>query len=196
MDGWAVLSALKAEPDLAETPVIMVTIVQERGLAFSLGAVDYLAKPVDWSRLKRALDRYRSQPAAGCALVVDADAAARAELHGLLEGEGWSVIEAADTDEALRRLGTAAAQLPGLVLVTVQPPGNRAADFIQALHQRPEWRGIPVIALAGGEVSPKEVERLRGQVRRVLPAEAEPPGELIAELRRIAARRAATAPTT
>src|SRR3712207_9116851 len=80
MDGWAVLSALKADPELAQTPVIMVTIVQERGLAFALGAADYLTKPVQWGRLKGVLERFRSQPAPGTALVVEGDAAARAEL--------------------------------------------------------------------------------------------------------------------
>ncbi|MFC7689619.1 ATP-binding protein [Paeniroseomonas aquatica] len=52
MDGWSVLASLKASPELAEIPVIMVTFVEERGLAFSLGAADYLTKPVQWHRLK------------------------------------------------------------------------------------------------------------------------------------------------
>jgi CheY-like chemotaxis protein/anti-sigma regulatory factor (Ser/Thr protein kinase) len=65
MDGWAVLSALKSDPELADVPVIMVTMVQEKGLAFSPGAADYLSKPVQWTRLRDALSRVRSEAAAG-----------------------------------------------------------------------------------------------------------------------------------
>ena len=100
MDGWAVLSALKADPDLAEIPVIMVSMIRETGLAYSLGAADYLTKPVDWQRLKETVDRHRlpSATPAGLALVVESDAATREELGHLLAGEGWEVAGAADAD--------------------------------------------------------------------------------------------------
>ncbi len=52
MDGWAVLTALKSDPDLADIPVIMVTIVHERGIGISLGASGFLTKPVDRTRLR------------------------------------------------------------------------------------------------------------------------------------------------
>src|SRR3712207_8638458 len=47
LDGWATLAALKADPDLADIPVTMLTIVEDRGLGFALGASDYLTKPID-----------------------------------------------------------------------------------------------------------------------------------------------------
>jgi CheY-like chemotaxis protein len=197
MDGWAVLSALKADPELAATPVIMVTIVQERSLGFALGAADYLTKPVQWSRLKGVLDRYRlAQPTQpGTALVAEGDAAARAELRRLLEAEGWGVVEAADEAAALAALEAAGAAPPGLALVALRlPPEGEDGGLalIREMGRRPAWRTIPVIALAdGGAPAPEEMERLRGRVRRVLPADAEPPEELLAELRRIATAAAA-----
>ena len=51
MDGWAVLSALKADPATADIPVIMLTIVDDKNLGYALGAADYLTKPVDRERL-------------------------------------------------------------------------------------------------------------------------------------------------
>jgi CheY-like chemotaxis protein len=198
MDGWAVLSALKADPELAQTPVIMVTIVQERGLAFALGAADYLTKPVQWGRLKGVLERFRSQPAPGTALVVEGDPQARADLRRLLEEEGWAVTEAGDAAAALQQLEAAGANPPALLLVTLQLPGAEdGMALIQHLCRRPDWRAIPVIALAEGDTRPAELDRLRGQVRRVLPADEEPPEELVAELRRIAgAARPAPAPVS
>ncbi|HEY0418195.1 MAG TPA: response regulator [Acetobacteraceae bacterium] len=186
MDGWSVLSALKADPELADIPVIMVTIVQERGLAFSLGAADYLTKPVQWQRLKRVLDRYL---APATALVVESDEAQRTELRRLLEAEGWAVEEAGGAEPVRARLRSGGEAVPALILVAVQPDGGDGFGLIQDLRRDPAWSKVPVIALAEGELEPARLERLRGQVRRVLPAEAEPPGELIAELRRLAAQR-------
>jgi len=189
MDGWSVLSALKADPELAEVPVVMVSIVQERALAVSLGAADYLIKPVQWQRLRTVLDRYR---APGAALVVEAQAGPRAELRGLLESEGWTVEEAATSAAAISRLETGEAGTPPIGLVLVAVPGTEGdgLTLVHEIRQREALGNVQVIALTGGEVPPEEMEALRGQVRRVLPAGDEPPEALLSELRRIAAARA------
>jgi len=192
MDGWSVLTALKADPELAEVPVVMVSIVQERALAVSLGAADYLIKPVQWQRLRNVLDRYR---APGAALVVEAEGEARAELRRLLESEGWSVEEAQGTEMAMARLTAPDPAAPvGLVLVAVPGPEGEGLRLVHGLRAREDLRHLQVIALTGGEVAPAELEALRGQVRRVLPANDEPPDALLSELRRIAAARAAGNP--
>jgi CheY-like chemotaxis protein len=63
MDGWTVLKTLKADPQLASIPVVMITIVDNPALGQSLGAAEYLTKPIDWRRLGAALARVRQQPA-------------------------------------------------------------------------------------------------------------------------------------
>jgi DNA-binding response OmpR family regulator len=50
-DGWEVLSALKADPELVDIPVIMLTIIEERGKGLSLGATEYLIKPIESEQL-------------------------------------------------------------------------------------------------------------------------------------------------
>jgi PAS domain S-box-containing protein len=186
-DGWAVLSRLKADPELADTPVIMVTMVREKRLGFSLGAADYLTKPVQWTRLKNVLDRYRGRAIAGRALLVQHDPASRDELRHLLEKEGWSVIEAEDRPSALRCAGEAR---PDLILVDLEAPGG-STGLIQDLRKRPEGRSIPIIALAEGGVTEAELERLQGKVRDIIHTDEEgSEEELIAELRMIASARA------
>jgi DNA-binding response OmpR family regulator len=59
LDGWAVLSAIKADPEVNTTPVIMVSVSRERGLSLALGAADHLPKPVNWTQLKGVLERHR-----------------------------------------------------------------------------------------------------------------------------------------
>jgi DNA-binding response OmpR family regulator len=164
----------------------MVTMVREKRLGFSLGAADYLPKPVQWTRLKNVLDRYRGRAIAGRALLVQHDPAARDELRHLLEKEGWSVIEAEDRPSALRRAGEIR---PDLVLVDLEAPGG-STGLIQDLRKRPEGRSIPIIALAEGGVTEAELERLQGKVRDIIHTDEEgSEEELIAELRMIASAR-------
>jgi PAS domain S-box-containing protein len=64
-DGWAVLRALKADPLLAGIPVIMLSVLDERGVAASLGATEFLTKPVDRQQLTTLAARYRRQAGVG-----------------------------------------------------------------------------------------------------------------------------------
>ena len=64
MDGWTVLRAVKADPDLSDTPVVLVTIVDNRSLGQALGAADYVTKPIDWRRLSAVLGKYKTLPGA------------------------------------------------------------------------------------------------------------------------------------
>jgi CheY-like chemotaxis protein len=172
------LSALKNDPETAEIPVVMASILPERALAVSLGAADFLPKPVSWLRLKAVLDGWR---APGLALVVEHDDEARAELRARLGEAGWASEEAADNEAALRRLS----EVPevGLVLVAVPGPGGDGLALVDELRRR--GQSPQVIALTGGEVAAEELEALKGQVRRILPADEEPPESLLAELRRL-----------
>lgn len=190
MDGWAVLSALKADPELAETPVVMVTVVQERGLAFSLGATEYLNKPLRWDRLKRVLDRFRREVAPGLALLMESDEAERCELASVLEAAGWTVEAVASPAAALTRL--ASPPVPAVLVIEL-----RAADLgddfalLRELRRRPELREMPVIALTEGEVDEAELARLRDTVRSILPADAAS-RQLAEELKRVAQDAAKT----
>ena len=94
MDGWAVLTALKADPDVAAIPVIMLTIVDNKNIGYALGATDYLTKPIDWSRLAGILQKYRCAHPPCTVLVIEDDADTRDMLQRLLDKEGWVVIEA------------------------------------------------------------------------------------------------------
>ena len=72
MTGWDVLTALKADAALASIPVIMLTITDDQGRAFTMGATDFLTKPVDTAHLVRVLQRHQNGNAANLALVTEA----------------------------------------------------------------------------------------------------------------------------
>jgi CheY-like chemotaxis protein/anti-sigma regulatory factor (Ser/Thr protein kinase) len=190
MDGWAVLSALRADPDLAETPVVMVTVVQERGLAFSLGATDYLNKPVRWDRLRRVLDRFRREVAPGLALLVESDETERAELVQLLGAQGWTVEAVADAQAALARL--ASPPVPTVLVMELRASAvGEGFLLLRELRRTPTLRDLPVIALTEGEVDAAELSRLRDAVQTIMPAQ-EAGRTLAGELRRVASSAAGT----
>ena len=65
LDGWTVLAAMKGDPSLADIPVVLMTIVEEKNRGYALGAADYLVKPVDRGRLIEALRNICGSPPAG-----------------------------------------------------------------------------------------------------------------------------------
>jgi len=92
MDGWSVLTALKADPATANIPVIMLTIVDDKQMGFALGAADYFTKPIDFQRLHQVIEQYRKPANHQTVLVVEDDSNMREMLRRTLEKEGWQVV--------------------------------------------------------------------------------------------------------
>ncbi len=177
LDGWAVLSALKADPNLADIPVIMLTILDDKNLGYALGATDYLTKPIDRERLTAVLNRYRlDRPI----LVVDDDPTFRELLRGLLEREGYAVIEAENGHVALDLLREA---VPGLILLDLMMPEMNGLDFVSAVRMQQVWRTIPIVVVTAKDLSPEDRQRLHGYVEIVLQKGANSRDSLLAEVR-------------
>ena len=157
IDGWSVLSALKADPAVSSIPVIMVTFIDERGLASALGAADYVMKPVRWETFRPVIERFRGGE--GTVLVVDDDADMRHRARSVLERDGWGVVEAGDGLEALSRVAEA---LPRVVLLDLEMPSMDGFAFLQAFRALPDCTGIPVVVLTSKDLTRDDRRRLRG----------------------------------
>jgi CheY-like chemotaxis protein len=164
MDGWAVLTALKSDPFLAEIPVIMLTIVDDRNLGYSLGTADYLTKPIDRERLGSVLLRYRRN-AGNNVLVVEDDSESREMLRRLLQADGWTVTEADNGKTALAQVKKSR---PGIVLLDLMMPEMDGFEFVAELQKRAEWKSIPVIVITARDLNAEDRVRLNGHVSRVL----------------------------
>ena len=186
MDGWAVLRSLKADPELHEIPVVMLTMVDDEARGYSLGATDYLVKPVDRDRLRDVVSRYRKTEESHTALVVDDDPAAREIVGNALRSAGWSIHEAADGQQALDRL---AEGRPELILLDLMMPVMDGFDFLVELHTHPEWREIPVIVLTAKDLSPEDRRVLSGRVEQVFEKGAESQDQLLGLIRKLATDR-------
>ncbi|MEO1087531.1 MAG: response regulator, partial [Acidobacteriota bacterium] len=164
MDGWDVIGALKGDADLASTPVILISVSDERQRGYALGA-EYLVKPIDRVALAALLEKYRGDATAPSCLVVDDDADIRAILRSALEDAGWSVVEASNGLEALRRV---ASSQPRLILLDLIMPRLDGFSFLDQLRKNGAWREIPVAVLTAMELGPDDRRRLTGGVERVL----------------------------
>jgi CheY-like chemotaxis protein len=166
MDGWAVLAALKADPELADIPVVMVTIVDaERERGFALGAADYLTKPVDWKRLLGVVRGLRDASQPGPVMIVDDDPAMREMVRRGLEREGIPVLEAEHGRAALSRL---ASPRPALILLDLMMPEMDGFEFLETLRGLPEFAAIPVVVITSRDLTPEERGRLDGRVERIV----------------------------
>jgi signal transduction histidine kinase/DNA-binding response OmpR family regulator len=186
MDGWAVLSALKADPDLAEIPVIMLSIVDDRNLGSALGAADYLTKPIDWNRLANVLKKHQQDQPRHAILVVEDDASSRQLLRRTLENEGWTVSEAANGHVALEHI---ARQRPALILLDLMMPGMDGFELIGELRRHPDWQSIPIIVITAKDLTSEDNQFLSGSmllsacVKRVLHKGVYSKDELLQEVR-------------
>jgi len=189
LDGWAVLSRLKADPALAGIPVVVVSFVDDRGLGFSLGAADYLTKPVEWGRLKQALDALAGEQG-GSVLVVDDDEGTRGGLRTMLSRAGWSVTEAADGRTALQHVARAR---PAVILLDLMMPGMDGFAVLKELRANPDWAGIPVIVVTAMDMTAADRERLGPQASLVRKDSADM-RDLLAEVRRAAGHAPPAAP--
>jgi len=165
MDGWQVLTALKADPELAEIPVVMVTIVDEKNLGYALGASDYINKPIDRDRLVALLNKHHGERLPGPVLIVEDDAPSREALRRLMQKEGCSVYEAENGRVGLERL---AQTRPALILLDLMMPEMDGFEFVRQLRQEDAWRSIPVVVVTAREITQEERMRLNGGVTKVL----------------------------
>ncbi|MGH7632416.1 MAG: response regulator, partial [Gemmatimonadaceae bacterium] len=164
MDGWAILAALKAEPEVADIPVIMLTMLDDRNLGLALGASDFMTKPIDRDRMRAVLARYRRDGASDV-LVVEDDAATRELLRRLLEGDGWTVAEAENGRAAL---GVLERHVPSLILLDLMMPVMDGSQFAAELRKVDAWRGIPVIVITAKDLTAEDRRALNGDVHGVL----------------------------
>jgi PAS domain S-box-containing protein len=181
MDGWATLTALKSDPALAETPVVMVTIVDDKNLGYTLGAADYLTKPIDRKRLASVLLKYRRDDPGGVALVVDDDRDSRELIAQMLAKEGWSVAEAENGRAAIEKLDEAR---PDLILLDLMMPEMDGFEFAHRLRRDPRWRDVPILVITAKDLTDDDRRRLNGQVLGVLQKGAYSRDELLHEIRR------------
>jgi len=164
LDGWTVLAAMKGDPVLAATPVVLMSIVDQKNRGYALGAADYLVKPVDRAKLVETLTNICG-PAAEKVLLVDDDEVVRRSVRQALEPIGWQVSEAEDGEVAVEAL---AAGRPDVIILDLMMPKMDGFEFLDELRGQPDWQGIPVVIITAKDLTDEDRNRLNGGVERII----------------------------
>ncbi|MBK9711652.1 MAG: response regulator [Kouleothrix sp.] len=180
MDGWSVLAALKSSPALADIPVIMLTIVDDKTMGFALGAADYITKPIDRERLLGILGKYRRDGSPCPVMLVEDDPPTRQMMRRTLERAGWAVAEAENGRVALERI---AEQPPEVILLDLMMPEMDGFELVAELQKSQRLRAIPVVVVTAKDITVEDRLRLNGYVEKILQKGAYSRAELLDEVR-------------
>lgn len=194
IDGWSVLYELRKDSKLADVPVIMITIADNRDIGFTLGASAFLHKPVDRSALISTLNKYRSQAVqvgdeAGRVLIVEDDAVTREMLERTLSEQGWQVALAQNGRIGLEQV---VAVEPHVILLDLMMPEMDGFEFVIELQKDASRRLIPIVVITAKDLTPEDRARLNGHVEQIIQKGAYNRSELLTkvqELVRIYSRR-------
>ncbi len=191
MDGWSLLGVMKSDAALHHIPVVMLTIVDDRNLGYSLGASEYMTKPIDRSRLVAVIEQFSRPDGDHVALVVDDDPEVRTIVRRTMEGEGLKVVEAVHGLAALDWLRDNPS--PALILLDLMMPEVDGFEFLERMRQNSDWLDIPVIVLTAKSLTEEERIFLAERTMLILSKSAQPIDSLGRALAAIAERGAARA---
>jgi DNA-binding response OmpR family regulator/anti-sigma regulatory factor (Ser/Thr protein kinase) len=185
VNGWKLLSAFKSDQRTAGIPVILVTIVDQVAAGASLGADEYIVKPVKKTTLlaavERCLNRHSAAGRTRPILVVEDDAPTREFVAELLSKSGYPVITAADGAEARSLV---AASLPELVILDLILPDVSGFQLLAEWRTNSRTADLPVFVLTSKDLTSEEQEHIRNHTGLLLQKQHPWQENLIAQLRR------------
>jgi len=166
VDGWTVLGTLKSDPELADIPVVIVSLLDERPLGLSLGAAEFLTKPVDRVQLIDTVRTYAGN-AGGCVLVVDDNDDDRAALTRALRASGYEVASVDSGAYALTWLAQNPA--PALLLLDLVMPGMDGFALLDHIRSDEHLRSIKVLVMSAKDLTSNETNFLLERGGTVIP---------------------------
>ena len=173
LDGWAFLTQVKADPTTREMPVIIVSVIDQKGKGFALGAADYLIKPVQREDLLRTLSAFnlaaKVQTTPVKILAIDDDPKAVELLAAVLEPEGFHVLRAYGGEAGIE---VARAEQPDLIILDLLMPEVNGFEVLDRLAQSSVTRQLPVILFTLKQLTPEEQQRVQGRIASLAQKEA------------------------
>ena len=161
-DGWSLLKECKTDQDLKNIPVIMISQLNQSNLAASLGANDYLTKPIDRNLFVNTVKRILGNETRDHkVLVIDDDKDVREILTRLLKDAGYRPIDARDGKEGLERTKDE----PSLIILDLEMPRMDGFEFLDNyIKNVPEEKRSPVLVFSGKDLTEVQEELLKEKV--------------------------------
>jgi CheY-like chemotaxis protein len=187
LNGWDVLARLKSDPATAALPVIITSMLDERGHGFALGASEYLVKPVRGADIVEALRRSGATPdARRSVVVIDDDPESIALVTATLQPEGWTVVARRNGEDCVELVR---AERPAVVLIDLLMHSVDGFELVERLGADTGTQHVPIVVLTSRSMSAEERRRLDGQIG-YLAAKGDFDARRLGELvQRVASRR-------
>ena len=186
VDGWEVISELKRSSDTADIPVIIVSIVDDKELGYSLGAADYLIKPVNRESLICAVNACmplkKDVDKPWKVLVVDDDEKAVKYMSAVLEEEGFEVFKAYSGEAGVN---LAIGANPNLIILDLMMPGVSGFDVVERLRVHPVAKGIPIIVCSAKDITAEDKKTLNGHIMAIVQKSSHTKDDLLAAIKKI-----------
>jgi len=163
-DGWQVLRELKETPVLQDIPVIILSIVDDQKRGFSLGAAEYLVKPIDKAILLRKLKNLEKMKKIKRVLVVDIDPETVRLIGNVLKEAGYQVTMAYNSKDAIHSIEDIRPDL--IVLNPIAP--DVGFDVVEYLKSVENLKNIPLVIVTNKDLTEKEIEDLNGRIQGIL----------------------------
>ncbi len=194
-DGWEVIQTLKSDPRTSDIQIIVLSMLDNRQLGYSLGATDYLVKPVSRNDLLQRLDALRNGAPIRNALVIDDDPIELRVLASALADEQMEVTSFNNGRSALEYL---ASHTPDVITLDLMMPGMDGFEVLDAIRQMSHLQQVPVLVITAKDILPEDRARLNGRIAAIIQKGPRQREELLHEVRDILQRRrqklAATSP--
>ena len=167
MDGWSVLRTLKADDKVSHIPVVMASIIDEKKKGFSLGAADYLSKPVERDRLISSIGKLLGSKPGKVIMVVEDNEDLRFTVKEALLSADHVVLEAGNGKEALDCLRDKSKENPDLILLDLMMPKMNGFEFLETYRSEFE-KQAPVVVITGADLDENDKKFLSSETTRVL----------------------------
>tara|TARA_Y100000817_G_scaffold260047_1_gene214147 strand:- start:4940 stop:7945 length:3006 start_codon:yes stop_codon:yes gene_type:complete len=164
-DGWSVLKEIKNDKNLKDVPVVITSVLNEESLASSLGADDYMKKPIDRTFFLNVVKRYITEKNQKV-LVVDDDENTRDLLTRILNNEGYLSIDAKNGEDALERVK----EKPDLIVLDLDMPRMDGFEFIE--RSREQGLSIPIVVFSGKDITAVEEKMLNKYTEGIVKKES------------------------
>jgi len=185
IDGWDVLKYLNYDPETSNIPVIVISMLDETEVGFSLGVVDYFVKPVEKNTLIIALNNLKK--ALGIArpkvLVVDDEPEAVELVASMIEPAGFEIIHAYGGEEGIKK---SFSEHPDVLILDLVMPDVSGFDVVSRLKMYPETRNIPTIICTSKDPTSEDILRLKSNVISIMHKGEFAREQLINEIKRVA----------
>jgi PAS domain S-box-containing protein len=179
-DGWTVLTDLKSDPDTREYPVIICSIMEQTDKGFSLGAADYLVKPILEDDLVHAINRINKSGDIREVLVIDDDPNDLRLIEKILSQHGqYKTVLAEGGRKGWEAIN---AKPPQAIILDVFMPDMDGFKILEKLHENPSLRDIPVLVVSGGGLTNEQHQQLAKYGQRLFTKGSLKENELIASI--------------